>query len=365
MRVKLDVSLSGGALYTLNTLEFVFFDLTLRTPLMGTSKGKSLIQIKGLNLRALKTEDRAYEDALGIRRIAKGVLPNTVCEFGSPPGSQSMFAMVSVGASPSSAPWPQFSVASCKQEQVGTVRDEVCAISCLSPMIPNEPCVPGSTAACRFFVEEASQCPLSSSGSDPLQYCVQLVPKFAKFGIAINFEGQRIILPGGWAYEGGEAPVVNGAKFLDDLSGMVIEFDSRTNKAGSLTQTASLQLFIDGLAMFGRGSYSTWSMADRLLVYFGPSPLVTEDTYVQFRPFLVALGTDKYKFVVGSFPLVPVEDPLKARPVVKIDAPQDASSCTGMFACIKAHREYVCVLCVIVRHSHRAFSCDACMMHRC
>ncbi len=196
MRVKLDVSLTGGSLYTLNTLDFIFFDLSLRTPLMGTSKGRTLIQVKGLNLKYITTKSLEYYDNFNIRRIAKGVMQNTVCEFGSPPGSQNYFGMVTLGSRADTPPWPQFSTASCKQERVGTIMDEVCTISCVSPVIPNVPCVTGSIAPCKFFVEDTLGCPFGSTSQDATTYCIQSVPKYTKVGLSINFEGQRVMLPG-------------------------------------------------------------------------------------------------------------------------------------------------------------------------
>lgn len=81
VRTVLDVSITRGETYTPQPRNFTFFDITKRSPLVGSSKGRTLISMQGLLLRDLNSSDVRYKTSQGSNRLARGVLKSTACEF--------------------------------------------------------------------------------------------------------------------------------------------------------------------------------------------------------------------------------------------------------------------------------------------
>jgi len=324
IRALLDVSLTGGSQYTQNQKAFTFFDITSRAPIVGTSKGGTLILLDGLYLRDIATQEVQYHGQAGSVQLASNVLFDSRCEFGSPPTSEAAFEMISIGVPPSG---PQFHPSSCRQEMNGLVLDEVCTISCFSPPIPHEKCFPQSSVGCTEFVHDTSECPVETEGG--AFPCAQLIPKHRVIGFSINFSGQRIMMPGGFAYQGGMAPVVTGAMIFRDLTGMQIEFDVDTDRARSVSAMSSDQLFRSGMLAFGTGSTAIWVLGSRLHVYFGQNPLATSETFVEIRPFTIALKSDPFQFVEGSVVQRQPTSDVKMHPLVQVFGSEHVSGCTG------------------------------------
>lgn len=319
-RTLFDISLNGGSQYTVNQLAFTFFDITFRTPLVGTSKGGTLIQLEGLFLRDLAIENVKYVDNAGAVRFADGLLPDTACEF-YPPTMDDI-----VQKHPPSG--PRFSDYSCKKEMNGAEIDEVCTISCLSPAIPHTQCGSTGTLPCTHFFTDATSC--SSEAGTSVGSCVQLIPNNFVIDFALNFDGQRVVIPGGFSFLDGVAPIVTGAIIASDLSGLRIEFDVDTNMAATNLQADASSILLDAAVKFGRGSSANWVLGNRLNIFFGQGARLSAETFVEIRPFATSLYSDDYQFVAGNFAIQSFSVEQMVRPFVQILSPENANACTGL-----------------------------------
>ena len=163
-RTKLELSLTGGQSWTLNSRAFTFFEIQSRVPEEGSSKGDTLIKFTGI----------FFED-LPIRRSQLGEqLDQTACEFGLPTeegGTPNTFQVI--GTLPGA---PQLKKSSCKETAIGLGLQLVCSFTCVSPVVPYLPCNQNSfnyEAGCKQFRLLCPEDPVEAA-----QTCRQLIPNY-------------------------------------------------------------------------------------------------------------------------------------------------------------------------------------------
>ena len=332
-RIKgmLDLTLTGGAIWTHNAKPFTFFETTLRAPLTGSSKGRSVVQIKGLYLDSIPLSDVDYTTERGKPGVIRDKLNEAQCEFGAASEDYAFDDQaVSTGdvlfQVQGNAPvGPIFRRAQCENITVGLTMEEVCVITCLSPPVPSEKCDENSQLKCSHFFKK---CP--EEFDKAVTPCKSLLRPFETIPFAFTFYGQRIPL-GTWSFNGHSSPFVEGAKFTQDGTGIIIQFDLDTNKGQEVGgRLEARKLILDSGKLFGRAAYFTYILRDRILVTFGYQAEGTEDSFFDIRPASLGARYNWYRFATGVFVLDGVPDNKKQRPVAHVVAPANTAQCTRL-----------------------------------
>ena len=126
----------------------------------------------------------------------------------------------------------------------------------------------------------------------------------------INFQGQRVSFSPGWSYDSTTNPVVLVAGFLDDMTGVYIQFDVDTNLAGNGDGVTfpAVNCFENADLLFGVGAFLLWRTADVVYATFGPGAnmtgaSVTTDSLIQIQVNSIALASNQYLYAEGMFML--------------------------------------------------------------
>ena len=335
MKGMVDLTLTGGDIWTQNSLPFTFFETTLRIPLVGSSKGKSLVQIKGLNFADLPTGDVTYTDERGRPGVVRDKVMEAQCEFGLPPDGYAFNDKASSTGDPrflvsGNAPvGPLYNPSQCQTIVVGSLVEEVCVVSCLSPPMPSLKCETDADRKCSIFFRD---CPDRNAPDFQKSWtaCKMLVEPYAKMPFSFTLYGQRVPL-GTWAFVGHQSPVIEGARFTEDGTGFIIQFDLDTNKGSEIGGSLdSNKVVLDAKNLLGHGSFFTYILRNRILFTMGRGAMGTDESFFDIRPAALGALSNPYRFVAGSFKLATVSDQEKSRPTAHIIAPGDASQCTKL-----------------------------------
>jgi hypothetical protein len=330
-RVKgvMDLTLTNGAIWTSNFKKFVFFETTLRAPLLGSSKGKTLVQIKGLYFRDLPVFDMDFLDGRGIPGVVRDGVNEAQCEFGKAPAGYAFDSkavttgdkMFQVQGNPPVG--PVLRKEQCMNITVGLTVEEVCILSCFSPPMPADKCVQGSTRACSLYLRK---CPVSWEPS--VTPCRMLLPPYEKIPFSFTIYGQRVSM-GTWAFNGDQSPVVDGAKFMHDGSCIIIQTDLDTNKGRSIGGTVNASTsFLYSDLLFGENAELTYPLPNRLMVCMGYGATCTTNSFYNFRPAALGARWNSFRFLEGTFVLNDVANDRKPRPGAHIIAPGTSAMCT-------------------------------------
>lgn len=327
----LDLTLTNGAIWTRNAKAFTFFETTMRLPQFGSSKGRALVQIKGLYMMDIPVEDVDYTNNRGKPAVVRDKLFESQCEFGEAPNDYSFDdKAVSTGKQlfqvQGNAPvGPVFRKAQCMNVTVGLTTEEICVVTCQSPPMPADQCIEGSKRACTLF---AKQCPKHYDKSITL--CKMSLAPYETIPFSFVFYGQRIPL-GSWGFNGDQSPVVEGAKFTEDGTGIIIQFDLDTNKGRIVGGRVDAgKIILRSALLFGQNSYITYVLRSRILVTLGHEAQGTEDSFFDLRPAALGARFNWFRFAMGTFVLDSVADDEKRRPVAHIIAPGTSSQCAGL-----------------------------------
>eukprot|EP00960_Hanusia_phi_P075046 768366-Hanusia_phi.AAC.8 len=325
------VSLSG-VVWSLETRPFVFFTTGISDKLprlSGSAKGGTIIQVSGVNINKL-----TWNSVL--------VLENSRCEFGS-------YLDPSVYMYDS---YPTYNEDTCRNVTIGALTELYCAFYCRTPLIPHEYCLTNKLCPlqkaqtldncvhqCKDFV---SACPTGDNftklgkcrATQATYQDIELNLLFAAFPGGKDVSGQRIKY-GLFYYTGGGPPIVVGAQFTSDVTGLEVEFDTSTDRGSRGTpsdqpvyQTTS-QLFNNPPSTFGIGAFVTWPSRLKMLISFGQNPTVTWNTFLELKPFTIASYLDPYAFASGVFLAKPVPEDLKPPTTAVITAPLRVSFCNN------------------------------------
>jgi len=306
---KMTVSLSG-VVWSFETEDiFIFFTTgnpVGRKPLFGSSKGLNALKIKGVNIRLLSWDS---SDRLADSR----------CEFGE--YTDLMTYMTDDKMT--------FNSETCENITIGPLTELYCAFTCKSPQIPHEYCLyEGQYRLCplhsNFTTDKCQhmctdfvpECPKGVNDvGDVLGKCRPLiefntmVPMRLVFGAwsakgAWDPEGQRVDY-GQFYYTSGGPPVVLGARFTKDVTGLIIEFDVSTNRGQSadaevtddtIYQDAD-ELLLDPERKFGEGAFATWPSRKQVIIAFGKGATVTPKTFPEWRPYVISDYFDRYALI--------------------------------------------------------------------
>jgi hypothetical protein len=330
-RVKgiMDLTLTNGAIWTSNYKKFVFFETTLRTPLMGSSKGRAFVQIRGLYLRDLPVLDMDFVDSRGIPGVVRDGVNEAQCEFGKAPAGYAFDSkavttgdpMFQVQGNPPDGPVMRKS--QCMNITVGLDVEEVCILSCFSPPAPADKCIQGSTRACSLFYRK---CPVEWEPS--VTPCRMMIPPYAQIPFSFTIYGQRVPM-GTWAFDGDKSPIMVGAKFMDDGSCIVIQTDLDTNKGRSIGGAVSASsAFLYSDLLFGENAQLTYPLRNRLMVCMGYEATCTTSSFYYFRPAALGSRFNWFFFLKGTFVLDETPNDRKPRPGAHIIAPGTSAMCT-------------------------------------
>ena len=148
-------------------------------------------------------------------------------------------------------------------------------------------------------------------------------------------EGQRVNY-GQFYFTSGGPPIVLGARFTKDVSGLEIEFDISTNRGQSLAVTddtvyqTSDDLLLDPLKIFGLGAFATWPSRKVVIVSFGRDATITPRSYPQWRPYVISDYFDQYALIGEgeTFTIDPIAPDKKPATSVVLAAPKSVSYCS-------------------------------------
>ena len=346
MRAKITVSLSG-VVWSFETPDvFIFFQTgnpqltATRPPLWGSSKGLTALKIKGVNVNRLSWDD-------------KNMLADSRCEFGDYRDPEIYMTDDQL----------IFNSDTCENITIGPITELYCAFTCKSPQIPHEYCqYTGDYRLCprdsnftadncnHLCTEFVPQCPRGATTAEQVQgKCRPLlafnlnVPLRLVFGAwsrpgAAFPEGQRIDY-GQFYYTSGGPPVVLGARFTKDISGLIVEFDVSTNRGqlGEITDETIYQaaddLLIDPEKKFGVGAFASWPSRRQVIFSFGKGATITEQTYPEWRPYIISDYFDRYAFIGSgeTFVIDPIVPEDKPATYAVISAPSFVSFCSEWY----------------------------------
>jgi hypothetical protein len=330
-RVKgmLDLTLTNGAIWTSNAKKFTFFETTQRIPQVGSSKGGTLVQIKGLYLKDLPFSDLDFTNARGIPSVVIDAVKEAQCEFGTPPEDYAFDDKAVTTGDPlfqvqgNPPVGPLFRKAQCLNITVGLAVEEVCVMTCFSPAMPADQCIAGSTRTCSLYVRK---CP--NEWEPSVVPCRMMLAPYGEIPFAFTFFGQRVPM-GTWAFNGDQSPVVTGAKFTDDGTCIVIQTDLDTNRGRSIGgEVSAARIFLNSELLFGNNAQVTYVLANRLMVCMAYNATCTSDSFYDFRPAALGARDNWFRFLQGTFVLDPVPHAKKPRPVAQIIAPGTSAQCT-------------------------------------
>ena len=338
----MDLTITDGSIWTQNTRPFTFWQTTQRAPIVGSSKGRTLVLMKGIFLSDLQVTDNEYIDKSGRASFIRSKVSEAQCEFGAAPQNYVFNDQAQDTGSPAfkvsgNAPvGPVFQSAECKILTIGVLEEEVCAISCVSPQIPHSTCFEGlnplytAKRTCNTFRRMCPELGDYVNFDQSAVVCQELIPAFSKIPFAFTTYGQRVSL-GTWSFVGSQSPIVLGAKFTSDGTGIIVLLDLNTNKGRSIGGLVPTSKFImNADVLFGIGSYSCFIVPNRFLITFGNRPTVSDRTFFEFRPASLALYTNWFRFASGLFAMNTLTDNEKPRPVARIIAPGSAGSCNSI-----------------------------------
>ena len=148
-------------------------------------------------------------------------------------------------------------------------------------------------------------------------------------------QGQRINY-GQFYYTSGGPPIVLGARFTKDISGLEIEFDVSTNRgqSGSVTDETLYQsaddILLDPKQAFGVGAFATWPSRKFVIVSFGRDATITSQSYPQWRPFVISDYFDQYALIGDgeTFTIDPIAPEDKPATFAVLSAPKSVSYCS-------------------------------------
>jgi hypothetical protein len=134
----------------------------------------------------------------------------------------------------------------------------------------------------------------------------------------------------------GGPPIVLGARFTKDISGLEIEFDISTNRGQSLSVTddtlyqSSDDLLLDPLKFFGLGAFATWPTRKVVIVSFGRDATITPLSYPQWRPYMISDYFDQYALIGEgeTFTIDPIAPDEKPATYVVLAAQKSVSYCS-------------------------------------
>jgi hypothetical protein len=148
-------------------------------------------------------------------------------------------------------------------------------------------------------------------------------------------EGQRVDY-GQFYYTSGGPPVVLGAQFTKDVSGLIIEFDVSTNR-GQLAAITDETIYqsadelLQDAETFGEGAFAAWPDRKKVIISFGKGATITEQTYPKWRPYVISDYFDKYAFIGegSTFTIDPISPEDKPPTTTVLSATSFASFCSA------------------------------------
>ena len=239
-RTKLDLTISGGATWTLDVLNFTFFQITSASPVVSCAKAYTAVEIKGLLLQDLGNDVVSGNFIYNGENVElNDIIRNSACEFGPTPvfqlGTDSddglPYSWESQGVAPGLPPvgpercadqsdfcvqggsssvvnesvsaallfksmaasldgsqelvvdafgrvfGPRYLADSCTPSLFGLTEELICSLVCYAPPMPSVACADPSQASSGSCNTYVQNCPSNADSSS----CLQLLPLLTQY----------------------------------------------------------------------------------------------------------------------------------------------------------------------------------------